>query len=120
MDNQTQPQPPPKHFQVGLTNEATTVQLESLRLYFTSASKYIHIWNGIKSYGLLTVGIPKDSSFDTLRDAVKRLKLQDHYFKVYCELSLGYQYHLDIEDYGHSMMFKLCDTQDTLNEINYL
>lgn len=108
-----------KIWTIGNKDTPQNFELEPLRYKFTSQSKYIHIWNEIKKHGMLTVVIPKDSKFQTVTDAVKRLKIQDFYFKVYCDLILGYQYHLIFEDHKQTILFKLKDVEDKLSELNF-
>jgi hypothetical protein len=102
-----------------------SITIEELKYKFKSASKYMPIWNEVKQRGVVTVHPTGGHSCQTIANAIERLKMQDHYFKVASELDLGYQLFLDYrfssfenETEKDSVTIKLVDRINKLNPIN--
>jgi hypothetical protein len=102
----------------------STIELEALRFKFNSGSSYMPIWNELKKHHIITAKPLPGHKATTIANAVERLKVKDHYYKVLCEMQYGYQLTLDYrysaEQDCESITIKLVDKTDKLNPINLL
>jgi hypothetical protein len=95
---------------------------QALRYKYKSESQYFPLWLKVKQQGKITVEVTDERSYKKIVAGVGKMKKQDYHFKVSCELELGYHLQLVFEpnEKAGSMVIKLKDTENQLNEINFL
>lgn len=97
----------------------------TLKFYFKPKSKYLYLWNELKTKGLVSVSIQPNQpkKLKSLKKIFIDFKYLDIFFKDYCKLTYGNQLRLSFtkvsKDNRLFLQIKLIDSCNPLNPINF-
>jgi hypothetical protein len=96
-----------------------------LKFYYKPNSKYLYLWNELKTKGLVTLPVIESSNnLKSLKKIFIDFKYLDIFFKDYCKSEYGHQLKLSFKlvtkDNKLFLHVNLIDTTNKLNPINFI